>query len=443
MEQRKYGFFTATTMIVGIVIGSGIFFRSDNVLVYTGGNVLLGALVFTLAAVNIIFGSLSIAQLASLSDKAGGAITYAEQFCSKGMGCVFGWFQSFLYYPTLVAVVSWVSGIYTCILFDLPMTLENQVLIGTGATVFLYVVNILSARLGGWFQNAATIIKLIPLILIALAGIFIAKPGPMLISDAATVLSTAAWVSAIVPIAFSFDGWIIATSVGHEIKNSKRNLPLALVVSPLIILAVYLIYFIGISALVGPEKIMQMGDAHVDYAANLLFGPVGAKVILVFVIISVLGTVNGLILGLIRVPYSLAVRGMLPGAAKLGKEGAQKGFSVASALLTAAISLFWILVHYLTQKFEMLPNSDISEISIVFNYVGFIILYVTVMRLARRGQVKGIANGYIFPALAILGSGVILMGGISNPLFVPYALMCTAVVAAALLYYRFNKANIQ
>lgn len=443
MEQRKYGFFTATTMIVGIVIGSGIFFRSDNVLIYTKGNVLLGAFVFALAAINIIFGSLAIAQLASLSDKAGGIITYAEQFCSKATGCVFGWFQTFLYYPTLVAVVGWVSGIYACILFNWPNTLENQVLIGAIATAFIYVVNILSAKLGGWFQNAATIIKLIPLILIAFYGMFKVNPAPLLISDASTMLSTAGWVSAVVPIAFSFDGWIVATSIGHEIKNSKRNLPLALVISPLVILVVYLLYFVGISALVGPQQIMEMGDAHVDYAANMLFGPVGAKIILVFVIISVLGTVNGLVLGHIRVPYSLAVRGMVPGAKTLSKESTQKGFSIGSALLCAVVSAFWILVHYLTQKFNMLPNSDVSEISIVFNYISFIILYVAVIRLARKGQVKGVANGYIFPSLAILGSGFILLGGISNPMFLAYTLVCVVVVAISLLFFRKNKANIQ
>ena len=65
MKTREYSLFTAITMIVGTVIGSGIFFKSDNILVYTNGDILKGVLVFTLAAVGIIFGSLTISVLAS------------------------------------------------------------------------------------------------------------------------------------------------------------------------------------------------------------------------------------------------------------------------------------------------------------------------------------------------------------------------------------------
>lgn len=80
MKNQKYGFFTAVTMITGIVIGSGIFFKSDNILEYTNGNVTLGILVFVIAAFAIIFGSLTISQLARRTDKPGGLITYVEEF---------------------------------------------------------------------------------------------------------------------------------------------------------------------------------------------------------------------------------------------------------------------------------------------------------------------------------------------------------------------------
>ncbi len=75
MNQQKYSLFTTIAMIVGIVIGSGIFFKSDNVLIYTNGNILLGILVFVIAAFSIIFGSLSVSELASRTDEAGGIIT--------------------------------------------------------------------------------------------------------------------------------------------------------------------------------------------------------------------------------------------------------------------------------------------------------------------------------------------------------------------------------
>ena len=76
----KYNLMTALAMLVGIVIGSGIFFKADNVLQHTGGSVSLGIVVFILAAIAIIFGSLTIAQLASRSDNHGGIIAYADEF---------------------------------------------------------------------------------------------------------------------------------------------------------------------------------------------------------------------------------------------------------------------------------------------------------------------------------------------------------------------------
>ena len=105
-SNGRYNLITALAMIVGIVIGSGIFFKADNVLKYTNGNVALGVGVFVLAAVAIIFGSLSIAELAKRTDAHGGLIGYADEFVSPHFSTMIGWFQLFLYYPTLGVVVT-------------------------------------------------------------------------------------------------------------------------------------------------------------------------------------------------------------------------------------------------------------------------------------------------------------------------------------------------
>lgn len=86
----KYGLVTAVTMIIGICIGSGIFFKSDNVLVATGGNILLGVISFVLAAISIVFGCLTIGELATRTDKVGGLITYAESFINQKVACAMG-----------------------------------------------------------------------------------------------------------------------------------------------------------------------------------------------------------------------------------------------------------------------------------------------------------------------------------------------------------------
>ncbi len=445
MDKRRYGLFTAITMIIGIVIGSGIFFKADNVLGYTNGNVLLGIIIFCVAAIAIIFGCLTISQLATRTDKPGGVIAYTEEFVGIGPSCAFGWFQTFLYLPTLAAVVAWVSGIYICQLFGITITLERTTLIGVGCLTVLFITNTLSAKAGGYIQNASMIIKMLPLLIIAIAGLLFGHPTGLIMEDVTgfgQVKAAGGWLAAFAPIAFSFDGWIVATSICNEIKNSKRNLPLALTISPLVILLAYVLYFVGITTLLGPETVLEQGDGSAFLAATKLFGNIGAKFILIFVVISVLGTVNGITLGFIRMPYSLALRNMIPGSEILKRENENlAGMPVNSAIFAYALSMFWMVVHYLTQKLGM--KGDVSEIAIGVGYLNFIILYVAVMRLAKQGQIKGVIKGYIIPALACVGSLVIISGSVTHPLFVYYFLVCFSILLAGYLYYRKNKARVQ
>ncbi len=444
MDKRRYGLFTAITMITGVVIGSGIFFKADNVLGYTNGNVLLGIIIFFVAAIAIIFGCLAISQLATRTDKPGGVIAYTEEFVGIGPSCAFGWFQTFLYLPSLTAVVAWVTGIYICQLFGIEFSLETTTLIGIGSMTLLFIINTLSAKLGGYFQNTSMVIKLVPLLIIAFAGLFLGKPGELVnssVADFTTAATGAGWLAAFAPIAFSFDGWIVATSICGEIKNSKRNLPLALAISPLVILLAYVIYFVGITALLGPQTILDQGDGSVFTVATMLFGDIGAKVILIFVVISVLGTVNGLALGFIRMPYSLALRNMVPGSKWLKKENESlKGMPLNSAIFSYVLSLLWMAIHYITQKLGM--QGDVSEIAIGVSYLNYIVLYFAVMRLAKKGEIKGIVKGYVIPILATIGSLVIISGSISHTLFIYYFIVCFLIILAGYLYYKKNKSSI-
>ncbi|HEY5556397.1 APC family permease [Acetobacterium sp.] len=438
MKQPKYNLFTAIALIVGIVVGSGIFFRSDNILIATNGNVFLGVIIFTVAAISIVFGCLTIAELAARTDNPGGILTYAKEFISPTMGCAYGWFQTFVYMPSICAILAWVSGIYFCILFNVEQTLETQILIGMGCLLVLFITNVLSARLGGYFQDGAMVIKLIPLIVIGVAGLLYGGTEVHFTAAAISQITSTAWIGAIAPIAFSFDGWIISTSLAYEIKNSKRNLPLALTFSPLFILVLYIIYFVGISNLIGPAKIMEMGDAHLDYAANMIFGSGGAKIIMLFVFISVLGTLNGLIMGMIRMPYALGLDNMLPGSQMLARVSEKSDFPVNSALFALGVVGFWLALHYFTQKFALLPNSDVSEIAIVASYLLYLGLYYKVFTLWRKKEIKSLFRGLICPVFATIGSLIIFSGGFQSPLFLFDMGICFIVFGAGFVYYRFG-----
>ncbi len=434
-SKNKYGLLTCITMIVGVVIGSGIFFKSDDILVATNGNIFLGVLAFCIAAISIIFGSLTVAELAARTDKAGGPISYAEDAYNGGIACAFGWFQTFLYYPTLIAVVCYVVGVYTCILFGLNATLELQILIGLITAIIIFIINLLSAKLAGFCQNAATFIKLIPLLLMGVVGFILGDPGSAL-EISAPEFQSATWLSALIPIVFAFDGWIVSTAISHEVKDAKRNIPLALISAPLLVLIIYLLYFIGISVYLGPETIIATKDAHVELVATELFGPWGAKALIIFVIISVAGTANGLTMGLSCLPYSLAIRNMFPHAKKVASVNESLDTPLYSHFIGLGITLFWLLMHYITTKLNLLGGSDVSEIAITLNYVLFILLYVQVFRLGLKGEIKSFWKGKFNPIFATLGSLIILYVGMQNPLFIFYILFCTLILVLA---YRFWK----
>lgn len=435
-EKQEYGLFTAITMIVGIVIGSGIFFKSDNILVYTNGSIIKGVILFCLAAIGIIFGALTIAILAAKTDKPGGLITYVDEYVGHRAAGAFGWFQVFIYYPALGAVISWIVGVYMCMLFGWESTPENMGLIGLIAFLLCYVINYYSAILGGAFQNFSTVSKVLLILILAGAGFIFGNPKLITTSNFVMQEGSFMWLGALAPIAFSYDGWVVSTSISHEIKNSKRNLPIALIVGPIFVLFAYIFYFVGISILVGPNRIMELGDAHVNEVVIMLFGDFGAKVFLIFIIISVLGTLNGFILGFLRMPYSLAIRDMFPMAKKTSYIA--KGHHVPrfSAKIALGLSLIWMVVNYITQKYNLIPNSDVSEIPIVASYILYIILYIAVIRMYFKGEIKNFIRAVIVPIIAIVGSLFIVIGGLQNPMTIAYLGICLIVIVIALMYLK-------
>lgn len=445
MEKQQnsghYGLVTATTMIIGIVIGSGIFFKGDDVLLYTGGNVGLGVLVFCIGAISIIFGCLSLIELSVRTKSNGGVVGYYEEFISKNIACGFGWFQTFVYYPTLQVVVAWVASVYTCSLLGIDSTLELEILISVGYILVIYGMNIFSYKIGGYFQNASTFIKLIPLLGIAFVGLLASNAQPTIPEGVAVISSKNVgfgWLAALAPIAFSFDGWIVATTISGEVKNPNKTMPLALIIGPLSVLCVYILYFIGFSELLGPEYIMSMGNQAVNQAGIYIFGSHGVRIMLIFVIIAVLGVINGLTLGGIRMPQALASKGMIPAANKVNQINEKYQLSIPSCVISLVTALIWLVVHYITAKSGILGGGDVSEIAVVFSYICYALLYVKVLIMAKNKEITNKFKGFVCPVLAIIGAACITIGGIfSNFVYVPiFILICFIICFAG---YAFMK----
>jgi APA family basic amino acid/polyamine antiporter len=289
------------------------------------------------------------------------------------------------------------------------------------------------------FQTSAMFIKLVPLFLIAICGLIFGDPRA-LSSHALTLPVMLSSTGAIVAVAFSYDGWAVAPSIGHEIKNSKRNLPLALIISPLVILAVYVSYFVGISLMIGPEKIMQMGDLAFSAAAERLFGTMGQKIMLVAVIISVLGTLNGLVVGNIRAPYFLALRQELPQSEKIAVLHPKFNISIPSALISFVITLVWLFIHFLSVAVPSINKLeiDISSIPIVIMYMFYAGLYIGVMIRAAKGLIQSKLLGFVCPSLAILGAMMILYGGLTSSNGVIYLIVSGLILVSGIGVYQLS-----
>lgn len=434
--KKQFGLPTAISMIVGIVIGSGIFFKTDDILIDTNGSVLYGAIALVLGAIGIIFGGLTLSKLSEKSEKAGGLITYCELAFGKRFAFVAGFYQMGIYYPALLGVILYVAANYTCMLFEDAQL--NVWIITIIYFIGTFTVNYLSAKMASYFQNLATVIKILPLVIIGFLGIRYGSFHSMQ-NESFHITGIIASSSAIVSVAFSYDGWTVAPAVAHEIKNAKRNLSLALAISPVIIMVIYLIYFIGMSSILGPQQILALGDSHVQVASERLFGLQASKLVLVAIIISVLGTVNGLTLAAIRVPYALAIRKELPFSHEFAKINQKTNIPGRSTLLTVLLTAFWMFAHFLTTQIPALHQIDISSIPIFMMYVIYLILFISVIRKYKQKQLHGRFRGLVCPVFAIVGALLVISGALYSPMFKIYLIVSLLFLIISGIIYNVAK----
>lgn len=438
-EGRRYSLMTAVCLIMGICIGSGIFFKSGNVLVATGGSVAAGVVMFCLAATYIVFGGLCLTLFAARTDRAGGLVDYAERFVSPRFARVIGWHYAFVYLPSISAVIFWVAGVYACMVLGLPGTLAQQMAIGLALMLLCSATNALAPRLSGWAQNALTAVKVAPLVSVGLIGLAAALSGRAGAAPVAPVSPGApgglAWLAAAAPIAFSFDGWPAATSIAPELRHAQRNLPIALVVAPLAILALYLAYFVGLTTTLGPASVMAAGDGSLALLFSRLFGERAAAWPNLIALLAVLGTGNGLTLSLQRLPLALAERGDLPGAGRLAHAGGGRRAALLSAGVATLCALAWSALHALVQAGGLIPNGDVSEVSVCLTMLLMLPYFVAAWRMRSDGR-AGVLRGRVAPVLAVACCLVVGLSGLAEPARLAFVALELAVLLAVALLCR-------
>lgn len=130
--KRKYGIWTAIAMVIGIVIGSGVFFKADDVLAAAGGSLPIALLAWGIGGSIMVITAFVLSNIATRVEKVNGVVDYFEAAYGWRAGYLVAWFMTFIYYPTLVAVLAWVSANYTISLIGFSQ--------GVWVLAFVYMV---------------------------------------------------------------------------------------------------------------------------------------------------------------------------------------------------------------------------------------------------------------------------------------------------------------
>lgn len=447
--KEKYGLFTAIAMVVGIVIGSGVFFKAEKVLNATGGNLPVGIAAWALGGLIMIVCAYTFSIMATRYSNVNGVVDYAEATVGKGYAYYLNWFLTFLYYPAMTSVLAWVSARYLGVIFGLDITGGSVMVIAGFLLILSFALNALSPVLAGKFQVSATVIKLIPLILMAVVGSIVGLSNGMIRENFTTVVEVVeggnmkALFTAMIATVFAYEGWIIATSINAELKNSKRNLPIALVVGTLIIVIIYICYYIGLAGGASNAEMMENGEAGAKLAFTTVFGNVAGVGIFVLVVISCLGTLNGLMLAETRGMYSIAVRNQGPKPELFNQVDKVSNMPVNSSVMGLVICGFWLTYFYGANLADPLWFGDFgfdsSEIPIVTIYGMYIPIFVM---MAIKEKTLPIFKRIVAPLIASLLCAFMMYAAvIAHGMDTVYYLAVFAVImiAAVPFYKRSNK----
>ena len=417
--EKRYGLPTAICMVVGIVIGSGIFFKTEGVLSMTGGNVITGVLSILIMGMVMVFCTYAFSILSQKYEKVNGVVDYAEAVCGPKYAYYLGWFMTFVYTPNIAGVLCWVSARYIGTLFGFGATSGEVLAIACLILVTVAFLNAIAPKLAGKLQVSTTVIKLIPLLLMAVVGTASGLVNGQLIENiaaepSADITIIGGLTASVVSLAFAFEGWILATSINAELKDAKKNLPRALILGSVVIVAVFVLYYIGICSAVSIEE-LTAADGGAPLAFKKLFGNVFGTLLTVFVVISCLGTTNGLMMANSRSLYALAIRGNGPNPKLFASVDETSNMPVNSAFVGALTTAFWMMYFFganLSTGWFGLFNFDSSELVIVALYAMYIPVFLKMYKdkdlsLVKRITVPTLA---IFSCLVLIGCAVYAHG---------------------------------
>lgn len=358
--KKEIGLLEAITIVVGVVIGSGIFFKASSVFA-NAGTPFLGIAAWIVGGIITMASALTVTEIATAIPKTGGVFAYLKELYGDVWAFLFGWMQALIYVPGVTAALSIVF--VTQATFFIPMSEVVQKILAIFMIFFIITVNIISTKLGSKVQLFSTIAKLIPIVVIIACGLLLGKAGAVgaILGGAGKATGAAGFGAAILGTLWAYDGWVGVGNMAGELKNPGKDLPKSIIFGLGLTIGIYLLINIAIVNIMPVDQVIASEKAASD-AAVILFGNGGASLIAAGILISIFGALNGYLMTGVRIPFAMAQDNLLPFSNQLGRVSKKGQTPIGSFIFVGLLSSLYVL----SGSFETLTNLAVFVIWIFF-----------------------------------------------------------------------------
>jgi APA family basic amino acid/polyamine antiporter len=414
--KRDLGAWAAASIVVGTVIGSGIFLVPKT-MIQRAGTPQMVFVVWVVGGLLSLAGALSYAELAAALPEAGGEYAFLREAYGPMWGFLYSWTQMWVAKSGSIATLAagfsvYLSNFYSpldTVFYSLPLPLGPHggplelrygQLFAIALILLLGWLNYYGVKLGGNVQVTVTVVKVALIAAIIFSGLALGHAHAPSAGLPVAPLTFAGFIAALVAALWAYDGWNNVSMVSSEVRNPQRNLPLALIGGTLAVIGIYLLangaYFHVLTA----KEVAGADRAPAEMMRKIFDGP-GANAVAIAAMISIFAALNGSILSGSRVPYAAARQGYFFSA--IGRVSPKYHTPGVSILVLSA----WASLLVLSGKYDDLFNLVIFASWILY---GMTAAAVLVLRKKRPDLYRPYHTvGYPFvPVLFILGASVLL-----------------------------------
>ena len=398
LKKNNIGLFEGILFVIGSTIGSGIFLKPSVVLDGMGST--RGALLMWIVGGLITMcAALSIAELAANIPKVGGLYTYLVELYGRKTGFLYGWVEAVISSPGSAAALAIAFATFST--YFRPMDNKELKLMAILIIVMISAAQILSTRFGIWIQSLSTLGKLLPVLAITVFGALHDTVGKDLNTD---LIGTGGGTAvALLGVLWAYDGWLNICTLGGEMKNSERNLPIAIITGVIAVTAIYITFNLAIFHVMTGEEAMRSDKIGVD-AATALFGSGATVLITAGMMLSAFGSLNATITGGTRITFAMGERKQLPCAEALSAIHPIFDTPVYSLIFQTVMAIIYVI----SGTFHQITDLIVFVIWIFFT-LGILGVFVLRRKATRRrSKLYRVPLYPVIPALGASG-GIYLM----------------------------------